>query len=53
MPKVSPLLSFRLTPMVADKWTAGMVVGEIVFSLMYPSDAIRLPLTGVKRLIGN
>lgn len=53
MPKVSPLLSFRLTPMVAEKWTAGMVVGEIFFSLMYPCEAIRLPLTGVKRLIGN
>ena len=53
MPKVSPLLSFCLTPMVAEKWTAGMVVGEIFFSLMYPSEAMRLPLTGVKRLIEN
>ena len=53
MPKVSPLLSFRLTPMVAEKWAAGMVVGEIFFSLMYPCEVIRLPLTGVKRLIGN
>jgi len=40
MPKVSPLLSFRLTSMVADKWTAGMVVGEIFFGLMYPRKAI-------------